>query len=282
MNVPIDPAWNLDGRVEGLPLPPTRFGTNLIFNGDAEFNSGTNNYTPNRGIAWWFDIASTTLGTYGSNVDFPAGTSPGPTLRGRNFFLGGTTNGSILQRIDISDIGSDVDDPGVDYTLAGWFGGAASQGDAAMLSARFLNASGSVLGSNAVGNVTAADRGGITGLMSRSTNGVLPAGTRFVEFSLTNRVVTRMNDASSDNLSFILTTKPDPAFSILSHGATSGGWNVEFASRTNRFYVLERSESLESWIDVTVAKPGSGDPMTLTDTNAPPSQAFYRVRCNRP
>ena len=175
----------------------------------------TNNYTPNRGIAWWFDIASTTLGIYGANTNFPSDTGAGPIARGRNFFLGGTTNGSILQRIDISDIAADVDDPGVDYTLTGWFGGAGSQGDAAMLSAQFLNASGSVIGSNAVGNVTAADRGGTTGLMSRSTNGLVPTGTRFVEFSLTNRVVTGMNDASADNLSFILAAKPDPEFFIL-------------------------------------------------------------------
>jgi hypothetical protein len=282
MQVPIDPAWNLDGRVQGLPRPPTRFGTNLIFNGDAEFNSGTNNYTPNRGIAWWFDIASTTIGIYGSNVNFPSGTSPGPTARGRNFFLGGTTNGLILQRIDVSDIAADVDDPGVDYAVAGWFGGAGSQGDAAMLTAQFLNATGSVIGSNVVGNVTAADRAGITGLLSRGTNGVLPAGTRFVEFSLTNRLVTGMNDASADNLSFILTAKPDPEFSIISHGPTSGGWNVEFGSRTNRWYVLERSESLQNWIEATTPKPGNGAMMTLTDTNAPPGQAFYRVLRTRP
>src|SRR5262245_1415638 len=76
MGVPIDPSWNLDARVEGLPLRPTGFGTNLMFNGDAEWNSGTNNYTPNRGIAWWFDISSTTLGGYGSNTNFPAAAAP--------------------------------------------------------------------------------------------------------------------------------------------------------------------------------------------------------------
>lgn len=282
MKVPLNPAWNLDGRVQGLPLPQTRFGSNLIFNGDAEANSGTNNYTPNRGIAWWFDIASTTIGIYGSNINFPSATSPGPPGRGRNFFLGGTTNGSILQRIDISDIGADVDDPGVNYALSGWFGGAGTQGDAAMLTARFMDGSGSVVGSNAVGNVTATDRGSITGLLSRSTNGVLPAGTRFVEFTLTNRVATGMNDASADDLSFVLTAKPDPEFRILSYGAGESGWNVEFSSRTNRLYLLERSESLESWIEVTTAKAGSGGSMTFTDTNAPPGQAFYRVGCSRP
>lgn len=35
MGIAIDPAWNLDARVDGLPLPPPQYGTNLIFAGDA-------------------------------------------------------------------------------------------------------------------------------------------------------------------------------------------------------------------------------------------------------
>lgn len=277
MGVPIHPAWNLDARVEGLPLASTRYGTNLIFNGDAESNSGTNNYTPNRGIAWWFDIASTSLGIYGANTNFPSALSPGPTNRGPRFFIGGTTNGSILQRIDISDLVDDVDGAGVDFQLSGWFGGAGAQGDSAALSARFLNSTAAVLGSNGVGNVTASDRGNVTGLLLRSTNGTLPTGTRFVEFVLTNRLVTGSNDASADNLSFVLTPKPDPSFRILSHGATTNGWRIEFSSTTNRVYVLQRSETLQMWADVTAPVPGNGNPMTLVDTSISFGQAFYRV-----
>jgi hypothetical protein len=277
MRVPIDPAWNLDARVEGLPLPPTRFGTNLIFNGDAESNSGTNDYTPNRGIAWWFDIASTSLGLYGANSNFPSIVSHGPTNRGANLFLGGTTNSSILQRIDISDIAAEVDGAGVNYELSGWFGGAGVQGDAAALAARFLNSSGIALASNTVGNVTAADRGGVTGLLWRGTNGTLQAGTRLVEFVLTNRVATDLNDASADNLSFVLTARPDPSFRIISHDAINQGWAVQFTSVTNRLYVLERSQTLRQWTAVTTQIAGSGQVMTLLDTNPPLAQAFYRV-----
>jgi Type I phosphodiesterase / nucleotide pyrophosphatase len=275
MGVSINPAWNLDARVEGFPLPPTRYGTNLIFNGDAESNSGTNNYTTNRGIAWWFDIASTTLGVYGANTNFPSPASPGPTNRGANFFLGGTTNGSILQRIDISDIAADADDAGVDYTLGGWFGGAGAQEDWAALTARFLNATGAVIGSTTIGQVTAAERGGITGLLQRSTNGALPANTRFIEFTLTNRVVTGMNDASADNLSFVLT--PVPAIIITAHGRVTNGWQVEFTTSANRFYVLERSQNLSAWTAVTSPIPGSGQTTVLLDTNPPMGQSFYRV-----
>jgi hypothetical protein len=100
MGIAIDPAWNLDARVEGLPLPPPQYGTNLIFNGDAEFNSGADNYgastnnaglltvTPNRGITWWFDPNAMTLGRYGAHANFPSTADPGPASRGENFFLG--------------------------------------------------------------------------------------------------------------------------------------------------------------------------------------------------
>jgi len=277
MRVPIDPQWNLDARVEGLPLGATRFGTNLIFNGDAESNSGTNNYTPDRGIAWWFDITSTSIGVYGAHANFPSASSPGPTNRGANFFLGGTASSSILQRIDVSDIAAQVDDPGVDYELSGWFGGATTQGDASALTAHFLNSNATVLSSNTIGNVTSAERGGVTGLLLRSTNATLPTGTRFVEFVLTNRVVTGMNDASADNLSFVLTPRPDPPFQIISHGPSTNAWRVEFSSMTNRPYVLERSETLEQWTQVTPRVIGNGQAMTLLDTNPPVGQAFYRV-----
>ena len=282
IGVPANPAWNLDARVAGLPLPPTRYGTNLIFNGDAESISGTNNYAPNRGIAWWFDIASTTLGVYGANANFPGLASPGPTNRGTKFFLGGTTNGSILQRIDFSDFAADVDEPGVDYTLSGWFGGAGAQEDWASLTATFLSATGTVLGSNAVGRVSAAERGGVTGLLLRSIDGTVPSGTRFVEFTLTNRVVTGMNDASADNLSFVLTPRIPAPFFITAHGKLANGWQVEFTTLTNRLYVLERSEDLEAWTEVTPPTPGSGQRIVLVDTPAPAGQAFYRVVCRQP
>jgi len=275
MGVPIQPAWNLDARVAGFPLSPTRYGTNLIFNGDAEANSGANNYTTNRGIAWWFDIASTSLGVYGANAAFPSAASPGPPSRGANFFLGGTTNGSILQRIDVSEIAADVDGVGVDYTLSGWFGGAGAQDDWAALTARFLNSTGLPLGTNIVGRVTAAERGNVTGLFLRSTNGPLPGGTRYVEFTLTNRVVTGMNDASADNLSFVLT--PASAPTITAFGGNNGGWRVEFTTSAQRLYALERSENLTSWTAVTPPTSGTGLPVALVDTNTPPGPAFYRI-----
>ena len=71
--------------------------------------------------------------------------------------------------------------------------------------------------------IAAAERGGVTGLFLRSSNGALPSGTRFIEFTLTNRVVTGMNDASADKLSVVLTTPP---IFIQALGQIVNGWQV--------------------------------------------------------
>jgi hypothetical protein len=233
-------------------------------------------------VAWWFDISSTTLGGYGSNPSFPSIASRGPTNRGANFFLGGTTNGWISQRIGLSDLAAEIDDPGVNYELSGWFGGADTQGDFSALMARFLNATNGMVGSNAIGNVSSSDRLGMTGLSFCGTNGTLPGETRFVEFLLTNVVTSGLNDASADNLSFVVTPKPEAAFAVTVHGPTPSGWQIEFISATNRLYVLERSATLEAWTNLTVPVTGNDGPMILTDTNAPAGQAFYRVARRRP
>jgi hypothetical protein len=110
----------------------------------------------------------------------------------------------------------------------------------------------------------------------RSAEGALPAGTHFVEFTLTNRVVTGQNDASADNLSFVLT--PTPAVVIMAFDAVTNGWQVEFASSATRAYALERSQDFGAWTAVTSLTTGTGQTLVLVDTNAPASQAFYRVR----
>jgi hypothetical protein len=101
-----------------------------------------------------------------------------------------------------------------------------------------------------------------------------------VEFVLTNRVFTGMNDASADSLSFVLTEKPDP-FRIVAHGSTPDGWMVEVAARTNRIYGLERSIDLGSWIAID-SKFATNQTVKLQDPNPPVGQAFYRVSRRRP
>ena len=279
MGVTPDPAWKLDARVEGLPLPAAGYGTNLIFNGDAEFNSGTDNYTPDRGIAWWWDHQGVTLGIYGAHPNFPPPSSPGPLNRGANFFLGAASPTLVSQMIDLSGFSADIDDPGVNYVLSGWFGGFGAENDSASLAAHFLDGAGMALGSVEVGGVTATERGGVTGLLERTCGGTLPLGTRRVEFVMSFQASSGANDGSADNLSFVLSQEDDPPFSILSVCQTSQGFGVEFESRSNRQYALERSEDLARWELITPFAGGTAASMSVTDTHPPPSRAFYRVRC---
>jgi hypothetical protein len=80
---------------------------------------------------------------------------------------------------------------------------------------------------------------------------------------------------------FIVVTPPPPVENIV--GSFVGGdWKIQFISRTNWFYTLERATDFESWVAVTSPTPGNGAMLVLTDTNPPASDACYRVRANRP
>lgn len=283
MGIPIDPAWDLDARVEGLARPTIAYGTNLIFNGDGEFNSGTNNYKPDRGIAWWWDYSGTTLAVYGANTNFLNAESPGPTNRGNNYFLGGTNrNTFVSQTIDVSELSSDIDDPGVDFQLSGWLGGAGTLSNSAMLMVRFLSNPTNALGTNYLGPVITSDRGSVSGLLQCTTEGSLPAGTRLVEFTLTLTSENASNDAAADNLSFVLTPRADPPFRITNFWSEDGYWKVDVENRTNRIYILEYLEN-GNWYSIEPGTPGTGDTLWLSDPNATPGQMrLYRVRCERP
>ena len=94
-------------------------------------------------------------------------------------------------------------------------------------------------------------------------------------------VASGWNDASADSLSFVLTPHPDVPPRIVALGTATNGWRVEVLTRTNRLYVLERSLDLETWTPAALPAPGTGASAFLADTNAPASQAFYRVAIHR-
>ena len=276
MRVPIDPAWNLDARIEGLPLPPPAFGANLIFNGDAEANSSTNGHSPDRGIAWWFDPDAVTLGGYGTTAEFPDLADPGPPDRGDNFFLGGTSTASMTQIVDVAYLADTIDTVGSDYVLSGWFGGTGAQEDNAWLEALFLDEAGSELGQAETGRVGAGERDNLTGLLERWTTGSLPTGTRRILFRLTSEAVEGNADGFADNLSFVLT--PGSEQPLLFNGHAAGeDFQMLAGSRTNRSYALERSTDLETWLPIASGIAGTGFPLLFSDTNAPSSNAYYRL-----
>lgn len=201
--------------VQANPTQAAIFGTNLIVNGDAEAGSGATNSSSVVPVPGWTTTGRFTAVQYGTPL-FPSTSSPGPSNRGKNFFAGGPNNSSssASQLIDISAGSAIIDGVGAMFDLSGFFGGWLFQNDNAVLKASFLNASNTVLNMASIGGVTSGDRGSQTGLLERSTSGIVPTGTRKIKVDLQmNRVgslFNSYNDGYADNLSLKLTANPTP------------------------------------------------------------------------
>jgi hypothetical protein len=77
-------------------------------------------------------------------------------------------------------------------------------------------------------------------------------------------------------------TVPEPPVQNLTGAFAGANWQVEFASRTNWLYTLERTTNFIAWTNAANPSAGNGATLTLTDPGPAPDAAFYRVRANRP
>ena len=77
-------------------------------------------------------------------------------------------------------------------------------------------------------------------------------------------------------------TLPDPPVAAVTGTEQDGHWTASFNSQTNWVYTLEATRDFASWPAVSAVTPGTGGPLTLTDTNRLGDRAFYRVRAERP
>ena len=75
---------------------------------------------------------------------------------------------------------------------------------------------------------------------------------------------------------------PPPPVQNFSGAFSNGVWRVQFLSRSNWLYTLERAADLQSWTNVSPATAGNGTVVFLQDADAASNKAFYRVRANRP
>ena len=80
---------------------------------------------------------------------------------------------------------------------------------------------------------------------------------------------------------FVITTPPAPVGN-LTGAFSNAAWQVQFASRSNWLYTLERTADFQTWMAVSPVVAGNGTNLFLFDTNAVSDKAFYRVRANRP
>lgn len=192
------------------------YGDNLVVNGDAE--AGLDGWT---GYADYSMFQSV---NYGSNWVLP--TQPGPSDRGARMFSGLGQYAVGYQTLDFGVATSRR----TAYSLSGWLGGWANQGDNALFYVQFLDEFGNEVGSSEIGPLTPDDRGNQTGLFYREAEGFMPMGTRSLSFWLSmERLVSGDNDGYADNLSFILQPPggevPEPGMvSTFLLGAGILGW----------------------------------------------------------
>jgi len=188
-------------------------GENLLTNGDAESGSGSvggYDVIPAKG---WSSAANATVVQYGAS-GFPTNSSPGPAIRGLNFFAGGPSNNvsSFTQTILLDDVAVDVSTGQVAFELSGFLGGYDAQADNTVVTAEFLGDDDGLIASAAIGPVSNDQRGNISGMLYRAIQGEVPAGTLAIRVTV---VFTRSNgvynDGYADNLSLVLREQEAPS-----------------------------------------------------------------------
>jgi len=277
-------AWTVKVTYNGAPFFTLTFtitapggggttGTNLVRNwGAEEGGPASSDCTGLPSIPGWTTTGQASVCPYGSS-GAPTATSPGPPDRGNNFFSGGTVASSfITQVIDLSGSASQIDAGSTPYTLSGWLGGYQSQGDNIFLKATFKNASGTSLGTAQIGPVTAAERSNVTGLLSRSTSGTVPAGTRNVELRLEfTRTEGTYNDGYADSLSFSLSggggTTPACSYTVPATSTVSGAGGTGAVQVTTTANCAWTATSNAAWLTITSGASGTGSG-TVTYTAA--------------
>lgn len=184
-------AASLLAALSSLSHASLSFGSNLVVNGDAE--AGTANwlaydsYSPIQSVS------------YGNNWVKPS--EPGPGTRGSKMFTGTGAYAVAYQMLNLGGPSTQA----LNYSLSGWLGGWAAQGDNALFYVSFLGDDGSEIGNASIGPVTPAERRNTTGLWYRETLGLLPVGTSSLGFWLSmERQGGGDNDGYADNLAFVL------------------------------------------------------------------------------
>lgn len=120
-----------------------------------------------------------------------------------------------------------------------------------------------------------------------------PLATNFTDFRVDALALSSYSEAGQD---------PQYAGSVLAHGAVDNlvvtvppppvgdvtgtlsnqVWQVQFASRSDWLYTLERTPDFHVWSPVSAPTAGNGATLALPDTNPPAADAFYRVRAEKP
>lgn len=270
--------------IAGLILPfyagaqASLFEVNLLANPDAEAGPASENGYASVPVPGWETNGGFTVVAYTAGGGFPVASDPCPANRGMGFFAGGPSGSpaSASQFIDISAAAAEVDQGRVTCVLSGFLGGYATQNDRAVLVASFLGTTSNMLGSVAIGPVTAEDREGQTGMFYRRSTALLASGTRYVTVLLQmSRWDGSYNDGYADNLSLVMQPYRPPLSIELLPGQARLSWPTNDGA-----FQLETTVNLNgalpwtNWITAPALVGG-----TFVVTNAIDEvQRFFRLK----
>lgn len=113
--------------------------------------------------------------------------------------------------------------------------------------------------------------------------------TNFTDFRVDTIAVCSYSDIGDDydsvlghgTVDNLVVTTPPPPVSTVTGSLGNGHWQVQFTSRTNWLYTLERTVDFQSWTQLTPSLSGNAGSLFLQDTNPPAAKAFYRVQAER-
>jgi hypothetical protein len=115
--------------------------------------------------------------------------------------------------------------------------------------------------------------------------------TNFTDFRVDTFAISSYSDTGDDFDSLLahgavdnlaITTPPPPVTDMTGGFVSQNIWEVQFTSRSNWLYNLERTIDLQTWTSASIAASGNGTRLALQDTQPPSAKAFYRVRAQRP
>lgn len=118
----------------------------------------------------------------------------------------------------------------------------------------------------------------------------LVLGTNFTDFRVDTISISSYSDTGDvydsilahgivDNL---VVTLPEPPVTQVTGAETNGIWQVQFLSRSNWVYALERTADAKLWTSLPATAPGNGSILVLQDPTPLAGAAWYRVRAQKP
>jgi len=192
----------------GLSANPLVLGTNWVVNGGAEADTGSTDgsVVPVSGWTACCSLPLFTVVQYLPANGFPGPGDPGPASRGANFFAGGpnVANAGGTEIVDVSGFAGSIDLGLITFDASAYLGGFQNQDDLPEFVVDFRDSSNALIFSSAVVGPDSAQRAGVTGLFFEENTGVVPMGTRTIQFILEmERQAGTYDDGYADNLSFV-------------------------------------------------------------------------------